>query len=558
LDNYIAAMTGFVIVLLTLTALGGLAGCGFGLLWLRLRDATAEERRDLAQLRIEHSELQAKAANSSGQLAKAVEAFNALRAQAKEKLARSAREIDHWRARYERLARWEGVEDASAEAAKIQARVTELERTAEALQNAIEGYGSKYVLPPQSVLDDLVREAGHKESGQRLKAARDQSRQMVRKGQAISCDEQDPERRGLVEGFVLDAFNGKIEGIMEGVKHDNIGTLIQQVNDAFLLVNRQSRIFSNARILKPYLKARLDELRWASLVQQYKKEEREEQRRIKEKMREDAKIAREVERERREAEQAAKEAEERRAEIERARSEGSARARLEYEKRLAEELARASESERAAVEARMRSEHEQNLELQRAEYEQRIAEQDERLQQALARGQRAISMAEQVKRGHVYIISNEGSFGEGVYKIGQTRRGAVDDSKKQERIDELGDASVPFEFDVHAWLPSENAPELEQQLQRRFVLNQVNKMNWRKEFFRVTLAEIRRAVEDMGIKVEWTMAAEAREYRETLKLEEQMAADASLRDRWVQEQLGVEHDGERDSEMALQEDSGAE
>ncbi len=547
---YIAAMTGTQIILLLLLLLSALISCGFAVLWLRTRDREVEARRRSEEMAILNAHLDSKSSQLEAKLAKAVGAFNTLKDHAKGKLAQASEAIVHWKGRYDRLAHWETVQNASEQAEVIRAKVRELERTAEALQNAIEGYGSRYVLPPQSVLDDLAKEAGHKEAGQRLKAARDLSRQMVRKGEAITCEEEDPERRGLIEGFVLDAFNGKVEGIMEGVKSDNIGTLMQEVNDAFLLVNRQSKIFGNAKIQKAYLKARLDELRWASLVQQYKKEERDEQRRIKEQMREEAKIQRELERERRESERAAKEAAERREEIEKFRAEESERLQNAYQKQLEAELARASQSERAAVEARMQAEHERVMQGQRAEYEERIAEQDERLQEALARGQRALSMAQQVKRGHVYIISNEGSFGDGVYKIGQTRRGAVEDSRKQERIDELGDASVPFEFDVHAWLPSDNAPELEHKLQQKFVLNQVNKMNWRKEFFRVPLAEIRKAVEEMDIKVDWTMAAEAREYRETMKLEEQMAADPDFRERWVQEQLGIEPDASLELEEA--------
>jgi len=81
---------------------------------------------------------------------------------------------------------------------------------------------------------------------------------------------------------------------------------------------------------------------------------------------------------------------------------------------------------------------------------------------------------------HVYVISNVGSFGENVSKIGLTRR-----LEPLDRIRELGDASVPFEFDVHTLIRSDDAPALEHALHQRFVRNQVNKVNARKEFFRV-------------------------------------------------------------------------
>src|SRR5438093_7968279 len=150
---------------------------------------------------------------------------------------------------------------------------------------------------------------------------------------------------------------------------------------------------------------------------------------------------------------------------------------------------------------------------QKAYYEQEL----QRLRQELADAtQRALTIAQQTKKGHVYIISNVGSFGDGVYKIGQTRR-----PEPQDRVDELGDASVPFEFDVHALIESENAPALEHKIHKQFLAMQVNKMNARKEFFRVSLAEIHQEIEklkqgaDFIVKV-WTEKAVAMEYKESL------------------------------------------
>jgi hypothetical protein len=549
-------MTGFEITLLILAFAGLLVSCGFGIRWLQTRDSLADATRQWQGAEAERQVLKGKVAQLDAKHRKTVNAFNDLRAQAKQKIEAAAKFGYYWKERFERIAHWESVEDAVRKAREIQDKVFDLERTAEALRNAVEGYGSQYVLPPHSVLDDLASEAGHTDAGQRLKAAREASRKMVKRGEAVSSSEEDPERKALIESFVVDAFNCKVEAIMEAVKADNIGTLMQRVNDAFLLVNRQSKAFANARILKPYLTARLDELRWASLVQQYKKDEREEQRIKKEQMREEAILRREAERLQRETEEQAETARVRAAELEKAREEAEREAKSRYEQELASRLAVVSAEERAAVQAEMQAKHAMLLETQRAEFEGRLSEQAALLRDALARGQRALSMAQQVKKGHVYIISNEGSFGQGVFKIGQTRRGAVEDDRKQERIDELGDASVPFEFDVHAWLPSENAPELERQLQRRFVLNQVNKMNWRKEFFRVSLSEIRKVVEEMGIAVEWTMLARAKEYRETLALEQRMASDPVERDRWVAEQLDLESEEEAQDASELR-DAGS-
>ncbi len=120
------------------------------------------------------------------------------------------------------------------------------------------------------------------------------------------------------------------------------------------------------------------------------------------------------------------------------------------------------------------------------------------------------------RAGFVYIISNIGSFGENIYKIGMTRR-----LEPMDRVKELGDASVPFEFDVHAMIFSEDAPRLENTLHETFRKNQVNKVNNRKEFFNVSLDDIEKVVkENHNATVTFTKLAKAEQYRESLRLAE--------------------------------------
>jgi hypothetical protein len=99
---------------------------------------------------------------------------------------------------------------------------------------------------------------------------------------------------------------------------------------------------------------------------------------------------------------------------------------------------------------------------------------------------------------------------------------------------------VPFEFDVHALIKAEDAPALENQLHKHFVLHQVNKVNHRKEFFRCDLSTIRGEVEKLGLEAHWTMAATAQDYRETLAIERKIADDPLARERWVQRQLELD------------------
>ena len=94
-----------------------------------------------------------------------------------------------------------------------------------------------------------------------------------------------------------------------------------------------------------------------------------------------------------------------------------------------------------------------------------------------------------------------------------------------DRVNELGDASVPFRFDVHAMIYSEDAPRLEKELHRVFNRFRVNKVNYRKEFFRVSMQQIRAELERLGIKTTFTLAAEASEYRETQRIESMGGAE---------------------------------
>lgn len=115
------------------------------------------------------------------------------------------------------------------------------------------------------------------------------------------------------------------------------------------------------------------------------------------------------------------------------------------------------------------------------------------------------------KAGYVYVISNVGAFGEGVYKIGMTRR-----LEPMDRIDELGDASVPFDFDVHALIFSDNAPALEAALHKAFEDRKLNMINTRREFFRVSLEEIKAVInQNFDKTVDFEDIPPAEQYRQS-------------------------------------------
>lgn len=347
---------------------------------------------------------------------------------------------------------------------------------AKSMKNKIEGYGDEWIVPNRSVLDELAENYEFSDAGKELQKARELTKSLIKTNKAASCEYVEPNRRNTAIKFVLDAFNGKVDSTLSKIKHNNYGKLSQEIKDAFELVNFNGSAFRSAKVTDIYLQARLNELKWGVAVNEIMLEEREEQRRIKEQLREEEKA-------RREYEKAIKEAEKEEKSIQQAIDKAT------------KELMLASEEQRIAL-------------------EQKLAELQVKYEEAEAKNQRAISMAQQTRSGHVYVISNIGSFGENVYKIGMTRR-----LEPLDRVRELGDASVPFSFDVHAMIYSDDAPSLENHLHKVFNDKQVNKVNSRKEFFNVGIKDIKSTIKDMSIDAHWTIFAEAKEYRESLAIE---------------------------------------
>lgn len=197
------------------------------------------------------------------------------------------------------------------------------------------------------------------------------------------------------------------------------------------------------------------------------------------------------------------------------------REQLKREKEDRADLARAEREEKkllAEAESAEREEAKYQALLEKARKEadsdgkrRRIEELEAALAEAHATSERARAMAEMTRSGYVYIISNVGSFGEDVVKIGLTRRLDPDD-----RIRELGDASVPFGFDIHAMIYSDSAPALEAALHKEFADRRINMSNFRKEFFRVSLEEVEAAVARLAPDAGFFKDREAQEWHETL------------------------------------------
>jgi hypothetical protein len=314
-----------------------------------------------------------------------------------------------------------------------------------------------------------------------LESIRAQQKQLVKDGQAALCAQtwniQGDKKAGarMTKQYlklILRAFNGECDAAMAKVTWNNVGKMEERLRKTYEVINELGAVMQ-MRITPDYLTLKLAELRLEYETAQKKREEQEEQRRIKEQIREE-------ERALREAEKAQEDAAEEEARYQQALDQARS------------EMQRASGSALALL-------------------QQKMANLDAALHRAQEMKEKARCMAQLTRSGHVYVLSNIGSFGNDIFKIGMTRR-----LEPRDRIKELGDASVPFDFDVHALIYCDDAPKLEGAFHSRFRERSVNLVNARKEFFAVTIDEIQQVAIEQQCKVELTKLAEARDYRETL------------------------------------------
>ncbi len=316
----------------------------------------------------------------------------------------------------------------------------------------------------------------------KLTALRTQQKQMIKNGQACSGNMawtvNGDSRKGKkmvsdMQKLLLRAFNVECDDIVANVKISNVEKSRQRISKTADQISKLGAIMAIS-ITNKYIKLRQDEVTLALDFEQKKQEEKEQIREAKAREREEARVQKEIEEERR-------------------RLQKEQTHYLNELHRVIEQLAKDPN----------------NLDLQQKRHDLENNIQD--TEKAIA----DVDYREANKRaGYVYIISNVGAFGENMFKIGMTRR-----LDPMERIYELSSASVPFNFDVHALIFTDDAPGLEAALHRAFEDKKVNKINPRREFFRVSLDEIKKEVrKNFDKTVEWTDFAEADQYRQSLLL----------------------------------------
>lgn len=325
----------------------------------------------------------------------------------------------------------------------------------------------------------------------RLETIREQQAVMVKTGKAATCPTNWTVNNSQKEGermirdytkLIVRSFNNECDASIVNIKFNNIESVEKKIRKAFETLNHLAQRM-NISIASAYLDLKLEELHLCYEYQVKKQQEKEEQKRIREQMREEAKLLKEIE---------------------------EMKLKIEKEEKHFDKALDALED---------------RLQKAKTEAERKILEQEKvNIQKKLAeieKNKRDIQNREQNTRaGYVYVISNVGSFGENVYKIGVTRR-----LDPEERVDELGDASVPFDFDIHAMIFSDDAPALENALHKAFEKHRLNMINVRREFFNVSLDDIEKVVKtNFNKPVEFSLLAEAAEYRQSLKLKNNIAS----------------------------------
>jgi len=318
-----------------------------------------------------------------------------------------------------------------------------------------------------------------------LEQIRNQQAAMVKSQKAAYCtisvtlNYSAREGERMIKDYVkllLRSFNNECDASIIKVKFNNIKSIEKKITKAFEILNRLGERV-NIVISTDYLNLKLSELYLCHEYEVKKQEEKEEQRRIREQMREEAKLQKEIE---------------------------------EMKAKIEKEEKHFNQAMSSTNELLQKAKTDAERELLRNE----LTNIQEKLSGIEKDKQDILYREQQTRAGYVYIISNIGSFGENVYKIGVTRR-----LDPQERVDELGDASVPFYYDVHAMIFSDDAPSLENALHKAFDDRRLNKINLRREFFQVKLEEIEGVVKrNFNKPVEFTKLAEAEQYRQSLML----------------------------------------
>lgn len=370
--------------------------------------------------------------------------------------------------------------DIQAQISKYRREESQLFSEIQHLKSQIVNFQDEVSMQEYGIYRPSFKFANSDKYKDQLKLCRDKQRQLIKNNGAclgnINWTVNNNKSQGAkmvkdTQKLLLRAFNVECDDIVANVKISNYDKSKERIRKTSEQISKLGKIMSIS-ITEQYVNLKMEELALALDFDQKKQEEKERIKEERERQREEARVQKEIE---------------------------EARKRLLKEKqhyqnaldKINEQIAKNGET--------------QELIQKRDELTAQLSDTEKAIKD--------VDYREANKRaGYVYIISNIGAFGDNVYKIGMTRR-----LEPMERINELGDASVPFNFDVHALIFTDDAPKLESALHSAFENKKVNKINTRREFFRVSLDEIKQVVRNNFDKtVEWVDIAEAEQYRQSL------------------------------------------
>ena len=280
---------------------------------------------------------------------------------------------------------------------------------------------------------------------------------------------------------LLRCYNAECDNVLNSLTVKGIESSRNKITKSYDSLNKIFEL-DGVRLNKVALESKLEELNLVYTYELKKEQEREIQKAIKEQMLEEEKVRREIEKE---------------------------KAKIEKDQQQC-----SSEINRL-----MQYMQKTESDVEKQLYIDKIRELEEQLKKLESDKETVLEREANARAGFVYVISNIGSFGSDIYKIGMTRR-----LEPMDRVKELSSASVPFDFDVHAMIFSNDAPGLEALLHQYFEKQSVNKVNLRKEFFKVTIDEIEKVVkEKYNNTVEFTRVPVATDYRRSLEIQEELA-----------------------------------
>lgn len=311
----------------------------------------------------------------------------------------------------------------------------------------------------------------------KLALLKDDEKDLIKSDKAVSVDSNSSKK--IINDNVkqiLRCFNSECDNILMNVSGKNIDSMRNKITKSYETLNKIFAV-DGISLQKKLLEYKLEELNLVYTAEIKREQERELQKAIKEQMLEEEKVRREIE---------------------------AQKAKIEKDQ------TQCSKEIDKLMSYMQKSQNDTEKQL----YIDKIKELEEKLKELEASKETVLEREANARAGFVYIISNIGSFGDDIYKIGMTRR-----LEPMDRIKELSSASVPFEFDVHAMIFADDAPALETILHQHFEKQSVNRVNLRKEFFKVSLDEIEQFVKDnFNNTVEFTKIPLATEYRQTLNI----------------------------------------